>query len=171
MGETLGSILSKTEKVLLEARPDAVLVLGYEFCDFRHYRKTAKIPVFHMEAGNGVLILMSRRVNRKIVDHIDFNLVYTEHARRHLVSEGIPHNKIFVTGSPMRELIAHATKSIEMSEVLSSLNLEAGSYVVASLHREENRQCNETCQLIERLRLGCRQDRQGRHPIGTSSDA
>jgi len=99
-----------------------------------------KIPIYHMEAGNRSFDRnVPEETNRRLVDHIsDFNLVYTEHARRHLLAEGIQHRRIYLTGSPMREVLEHYRDQIEASDVLSRLELEPGKYFIVSMHREEN---------------------------------
>lgn len=141
LGETLGKILSESETVLLEERPDAVLVLGDTNSAISAIMaRRLKIPVYHMEAGNRSFDRnVPEETNRKLVDHIaDFNLVYTEHARRHLLSEGIQHRRIYLTGSPMREILDHYRDRIEQSDVLSRLGLSDRDYFIVSLHREEN---------------------------------
>lgn len=141
LGEALGGILVETEKVLLKENPDAVLVLGDTNSAISAIMaRRLKIPVYHMEAGNRSFDRnVPEETNRKIVDHIaDFNLVYTEHARRHLLSEGIEHRRINLTGSPMREVLEHYRDKIERSDVLARLKLEAQKYFIVSLHREEN---------------------------------
>lgn len=141
LGETLGKILSESEKVLTEERPDAVVVLGDTNSAISAIMaRRMKIPVYHMEAGNRSFDRnVPEETNRKLVDHIaDFNLVYTEHARRHLLSEGIQHRRIYLTGSPMREVLDHYRERIEASDVLSRLELNDRGYFIVSLHREEN---------------------------------
>ncbi|MCP5396156.1 MAG: UDP-N-acetylglucosamine 2-epimerase (non-hydrolyzing) [Sphingomonadaceae bacterium] len=141
LGETLGKILSESEKVLAEERPDAVLVLGDTNSAISAIMaRRMKIPVYHMEAGNRSFDRnVPEETNRKLVDHIaDFNLVYTEHARRHLLSEGVQHRRIYLTGSPMREVLDHYRKRIEASDVVSKLGLNERGYFIVSLHREEN---------------------------------
>jgi UDP-N-acetyl-L-fucosamine synthase len=141
LGETLGKILVESERVLQAEKPDAVLVLGDTNSAISTIMaRRMKIPVYHMEAGNRSFDRnVPEETNRKIVDHIsDFNLVYTEHARRHLLSEGIAHRRIYLTGSPMREVLDFYKSEIEASEVLGSLNLKCGGYFIVSLHREEN---------------------------------
>jgi UDP-N-acetylglucosamine 2-epimerase (non-hydrolysing) len=141
LGTVLGGILIEIEKVLQQWRPDALLVLGdtnSSICAIMARRM--KIPIYHMEAGNRSFDRnVPEETNRKLVDHIsDFNLVYTEHARRHLLSEGIPHRRIYLTGSPMREVLDHYRPAIEASDVLTRIGLRAASYFIVSLHREEN---------------------------------
>lgn len=141
LGATLGAILSETETVLAEERPDAVLILGDTNSAISAVMaRRMKIPVYHMEAGNRCFDRnVPEETNRRLVDHIaDFNLTYTEHARRHLLSEGIHHRRIYVTGSPMREVLDHYRDRIEASDVLKRMDLEPGAYFIVSMHREEN---------------------------------
>lgn len=141
LGAVLGGILIETEKVLKEERPDALLVLGDTNSAIAAIMaRRMKIPIYHMEAGNRSFDRnVPEESNRRLVDHIsDFNLVYTEHARRHLLSEGIEHRRIYHTGSPMYEVLEYYRNKIESSDVLSRLTLEAGKYFIVSMHREEN---------------------------------
>lgn len=141
LGETLGKILSESEKVLAQERPDAVLVLGDTNSAISSIMaRRMKIPVYHMEAGNRSFDRnVPEETNRKLVDHIsDFNLVYTEHARRHLLSEGIAHRRIYLTGSPMREVLEHFRDRIAASDIITRLALSPQNYFIVSLHREEN---------------------------------
>lgn len=141
LGKVLGEILIKTEEVLLKEKPDAVLALGDTNSAIGLLMaKRMKIPTYHMEAGNRSFDAnVPEEINRKLVDHIsDFNLVYTEHARRHLLSEGLSHRFIYLTGSPMREVLDCQKSSIEKSNILSSLQLERKKYFIVSVHREEN---------------------------------
>jgi len=141
LGETLGGILSETEKVLVQEKPDAVLVLGDTNSAISAIMaRRMKMPVYHMEAGNRSFDRnVPEETNRRLVDHIaDFNLVYTEHARRHLLSEGLEHRRINLTGSPMREVLEHYRAKIEASDVLTRLDLKRRGYFIVSLHREEN---------------------------------
>lgn len=141
LGRSLGEILIKTEEVLIKERPDAVLVLGDTNSAIATLMaKRMKIPTYHMEAGNRCFDAnVPEEINRKMVDHLaDFNLVYTEHARRHLISEGLSHRFIYLTGSPMREVLEHTLPQIEKSTVLQDLALEKGRYFIVSVHREEN---------------------------------
>ena len=141
LGETMGNIIAKSYALLEKERPDAVLVLGDTNSALSAISaERLKIPIFHMEAGNRCWDWnVSEMINRKIVDHIsDINMPYTEHSRRYLLSEGIDGKTVFVTGSPMKEvLLAHADK-IEKSDVLERLGLEKGKYILLSAHREEN---------------------------------
>jgi len=141
LGATVGDILRKTEEVLKLEKPDALLVLGdTNSCLSAYIAKRMHIPIFHMEAGNRCYDLnVPEEVNRRVIDHIaDFNLVYTEHARRHLISEGLPHRRIYLTGSPMKEVLDHYSARINASDILSRLGLSRQEYFVVSTHREEN---------------------------------
>src|SRR6056297_534057 len=141
LGDTIGNIISKSYKLLAEEIPDALLILGdtnSALCSIA--AKRLKIPIFHMEAGNRCFDQnVPEEINRKIVDHIsDINLPYTEHSRRYLLSEGIRKEHIFVTGSPMTEVIKEHKADIEKSNVLEELDLKADNYILVSAHREEN---------------------------------
>lgn len=141
LGTMLGNILIGTEKVLKEEKPDAVLILGDTNSAIAAIMaKRMKIPVYHMEAGNRCFDAnVPEEINRRLVDRIsDFNLVYTEHARRHLLSEGLPHRRVYLTGSPMKEVLDHYAASIEASGALEELELEKHKYFLVSMHREEN---------------------------------
>lgn len=141
LGETLGKILLEIEKVLEIEKPDAVIILGDTNSAISAIMaRRMKIPIYHMEAGNRSFDKnVPEETNRKIVDHIaDFNLVYTEHARRNLLSEGVHHRRIYLTGSPMREVLDFYRERIEKSDVLQRLKLNVKGYFVVSLHREEN---------------------------------
>ena len=141
LGETMGNIIAKSYSLLEETRPDAVLILGDTNSALSAISaKRLKIPIFHMEAGNRCWDWnVSEMINRKIVDHIsDINLPYTEHSRRYLISEGIDGKTIFVTGSPMKEVLIKNREKIEASGVLKELSLEPRKYFLVSAHREEN---------------------------------
>lgn len=141
LGETMGNIIAKSYEVMQKEKPDAVLLLGDTNSALSAISaKRLKIPIFHMEAGNRCWDWnVSEMINRKIVDHIsDINLPYTEHSRRYLISEGIDGKTIFVTGSPMREVLRNHIEQIEKSDVLNRLNLEKNKYILLSAHREEN---------------------------------
>ncbi len=141
LGQTMGNIIAKSYELLEKERPDAVLILGDTNSALSAISaKRLKIPIFHMEAGNRCWDWnVSEMINRKIVDHIsDINLPYTEHSRRYLLSEGIDGKTIFVTGSPMREVLRDHMAEIEKSDVLSRLGLRTRNYILVSAHREEN---------------------------------
>lgn len=141
LGATLGGVLTGTERVLAAERPDAVLVLGDTNSSLAAVMaRRMRIPVYHMEAGNRCFDEnVPEEVNRRIVDHVaDYNLVYTEHARRNLLAEGIHPARILLTGSPMREVLDHHATAIAASDVLDRQELAEGGYFVVSLHREEN---------------------------------
>lgn len=141
LGATLGDILRESERVLLRERPDAFLVLGDTNSALSVIMaRRLRIPSYHMEAGNRCFDAnVPEEVNRRIVDHTaDFNLVYTEHARRNLLSEGIHPRRLLLTGSPMREVIDFYRPGIVESPILTDLGLVEGGYFLASAHREEN---------------------------------
>ena len=141
LGETMGNIIAKSYEIMQKEKPDAVLLLGDTNSALSAISaKRLKIPIFHMEAGNRCWDWnVSEMINRKIVDHIsDINLPYTEHSRRYLLSEGIDGKTIFVTGSPMREVLRDHEEQIEKSDVLERLHLEKNRYILLSAHREEN---------------------------------
>lgn len=141
LGKVLGGTLIATEDVMLAERPDAVLVLGdTNSCIAALMARRMKVPVYHMEAGNRCFDLnVPEETNRRLVDHVaDFNLVYTEHARRNLISEGLHPRRILKTGSPMREVLEAYRSDIEASTVLADRGLVAGEYFLVSAHREEN---------------------------------
>ncbi|BBA50417.1 UDP-N-acetylglucosamine 2-epimerase [Fusobacterium varium] len=141
LGETIGNIIAKSYEVLEKEMPNALLILGdTNSCLAAVAAKRLKIPVFHMEAGNRCFDQnVPEEINRKIVDHIsDINLPYTEHSRRYLLSEGFRKEHIYVTGSPMYEVLVKNMKKIEQSRPLEKLGLEKGKYILVSAHREEN---------------------------------
>lgn len=141
LGTVLGSVLSSVERVLLEEEPDAMVVLGdTNSCISALMARRMKIPVYHMEAGNRCFDEnVPEEVNRRLVDHVaDYNLVYTEHARRNLLAEGIHPSRILLTGSPMREVLDSNRAAIEASDVLEREGLQPDGYFLISLHREEN---------------------------------
>lgn len=138
---SVGDIIRKTGELLRAEKPDALLVLGdTNSCLSAYMAKRLHIPIFHMEAGNRCFDFnVPEEINRRIIDHIsDFNLVYTEHARRHLISEGLPHRRIYLTGSPMFEVLNFYKPKIEASSITDRLELTAKSYFLVSTHREEN---------------------------------
>lgn len=141
LGETMGNILTRSYQIFQAEKPDAMLVLGDTNSALSAISaKRLKIPIFHMEAGNRCWDWnVPEMINRKIVDHIaDINLPYTEHSRRYLLSEGLDGKTIFVTGSPMREVLENHRAEIEESHVLKRLGIEKGKYFLLSAHREEN---------------------------------
>lgn len=141
LGETIGNVIAKSYEVFINEKPDALLVLGDTnsvLCTIS--AKRLKIPIFHMESGNRCFDQnVPEEINRKISDHIsDINLAYTEHSRRNLLSEGFRKDHIFVTGSPLFEVLYKNKVNIENSNVLETLKLKKGKYFVVSAHREEN---------------------------------
>jgi UDP-N-acetylglucosamine 2-epimerase len=141
LGETMGNIISKSDKVLSDLTPDAILLLGdTNSCLAALSAKRKKIPIFHMEAGNRCFDQrVPEEINRKIVDHLsDVNLVYTEHARRYLMNEGLRPDMIIKTGSPMKEVLNFHHDNINNSTILEQLNLTKNDYFLVSAHREEN---------------------------------
>jgi UDP-N-acetyl-L-fucosamine synthase len=141
LGETMGNIISKSYDLIIDVKPDAILILGdtnSSLCAIS--AKRCKVPIFHMEAGNRCFDQnLPEEINRKIVDHIsDINLPYTEHARRYLISEGIRKEHIFVIGSPMTEVLNKYKDEIQSSKILEQLELEQNKYFIVSAHREEN---------------------------------
>ncbi|WP_199516378.1 non-hydrolyzing UDP-N-acetylglucosamine 2-epimerase [Nucisporomicrobium flavum] len=141
LGRVLGGVLAGVEEAIKEEQPDALLVLGdTNSCIAALMARRMKVPVYHMEAGNRCFDLnVPEETNRRMVDHVsDFNLVYTEHARRNLLAEGLHPRRIMHTGSPMREVLEHYRPKIEASNVLERLDLTAGEYFLVSAHREEN---------------------------------
>lgn len=141
LGETMGNIIAKSYDLLQKVQPDALLILGDTNSALSAISaKRLKIPIFHMEAGNRCFDEnLPEEINRRIVDHIsDVNLPYTEHARRYLLAEGVRKEHIYVTGSPMAEVLKIYKKEIEESTILEALNLKRNSYILVSAHREEN---------------------------------
>lgn len=139
--ETIANVVARSDAALAEIDPDAVLILGdTNSCLAAIAAKRRQIPIFHMEAGNRCFDQrVPEEINRKIVDHLsDINLVYTEHARRYLLAEGLRPETVIKTGSPMREILTRFRDRIAASDVLARLELEPGRYFVVSLHREEN---------------------------------
>lgn len=141
LGETMGNIIAKSYELMVTLKPDAVLVLGdTNSCLSVIGAKRLHIPIFHMEAGNRCKDeCLPEETNRRIVDIIsDVNLPYSEHARRYLMECGLPKERIFVTGSPMAEVLHANLNQIEASDVHRRLGLEKGQYILLSAHREEN---------------------------------
>ncbi len=151
LGGSVGDIIRKSEEVMKKENPDGLLVLGdTNSCLSAYMAKRLRIPIFHMEAGNRSFDFnVPEEINRRIIDHIaDFNLVYTEHARRHLLSEGLQHRRIYLTGSPMKEVLDYYKPKIEKSDILTKLKLKKNEYFVVSTHREENVDNPENLQKI-----------------------
>jgi UDP-N-acetylglucosamine 2-epimerase (non-hydrolysing) len=139
--ETIGQVIAKTDVLLGEMQPDAVLILGdTNSCLAAISAKRRKIPVFHMEAGNRCFDQrVPEEINRKIVDHIsDVNMPYSDISREYLLREGLPPDRVIKTGSPMYEVLHHYMDRIKTSDILTRLNLKAYQYFVISAHREEN---------------------------------
>jgi len=151
LGYVLGETLIKIEEILEKEKPDAMLILGDTNASISAIMAKRKhIPIYHMEAGNRSFDNnVPEEINRKMIDHIaDFNLVYTENSRRHLLSEGLPHRRIYVTGSPMFEVLQHYLPKIKQSNILETLNLKPQKYFLISVHREENVDYPENLQKI-----------------------
>ena len=141
LGETMGNIIAKSYQLMVEIKPDAVLVLGdTNSCLSVIGAKRLHIPIFHMEAGNRCKDeCLPEETNRRIVDIIsDVNMAYSEHARRYLADCGLPKERTYVTGSPMAEVLHSNLSKIEASDVHKKLGLEKGKYILLSAHREEN---------------------------------
>ncbi|MBD3905457.1 UDP-N-acetylglucosamine 2-epimerase (non-hydrolyzing) [Chryseobacterium sp. Ch-15] len=141
LGETIGNVISKSYEILLKEKPDALLVLGDTNSVLSTIAaKRLKIPIFHMEAGNRCFDQnVPEEINRKISDHIsDINLTYTENSRRYLLSEGFRKDHVFVTGSPLKEVLDKYQNKIEQSDVVGRLSLKENDFIVVSAHREEN---------------------------------
>ena len=141
LGETMGNIIAKSYQLMVEIKPDAVLVLGdTNSCLSVIGAKRLHIPIFHMEAGNRCKDeCLPEETNRRIVDIIsDVNMAYSEHARRYLAECGLPKERTYVTGSPMAEVLHSNLSEIEASNIHARLGLEKGKYILLSAHREEN---------------------------------
>jgi UDP-N-acetylglucosamine 2-epimerase len=141
LGESIGNIITRSYEVFTKEMPDALLVLGDTnsvLCTIA--AKRLKIPIFHMESGNRCFDQnVPEEINRKISDHIsDINLTYTEHSRRYLLAEGFRKDHVFVTGSPLFEVLMKNIENIEKSDILNKLKLMNNEYIVVSAHREEN---------------------------------
>jgi UDP-N-acetylglucosamine 2-epimerase (non-hydrolysing) len=141
VGAAIGGVIAGIDPIIDAERPDALLVLGdTNSCLSAITAKRRGVAVFHMEAGNRSYDEnVPEEINRRIIDHTaDFNLCYTEHARRHLLAEGLPARRTFVTGSPMAEVVAFYDEHITASDVLDRSRLEPGGYYLVSMHRQEN---------------------------------
>jgi len=141
LGETIGNIIDQSYKLMNKIKPDALLILGdTNSCLSAIPAKRLHIPIFHMEAGNRCKDeCLPEETNRRIVDIIsDVNLAYSEHARKYLHECGLPKERVYVTGSPMAEVLHKNLEEIENSDILNKLNLKKGKYILLSAHREEN---------------------------------
>ena len=141
LGATVGNIINCSYKLMASIKPDALLILGdTNSCLSAIAAKRLHIPIFHMEAGNRCKDeCLPEETNRRIVDIIsDVNLAYSEHARKYLHECGLPKERVYVTGSPMAEVLHNNLKEIEQSDVHQRLGLEKGKYILLSAHREEN---------------------------------
>lgn len=141
LGETVGSIINCSYKLMAEVKPDALLILGdTNSCLSAIAAKRLHIPIFHMEAGNRCKDeCLPEETNRRIVDIIsDVNMAYSEHARRYLIECGLPKERTYVTGSPMAEVLHANLENIERSDIHARIGLEKGKYILLSAHREEN---------------------------------
>lgn len=141
LGETIGNIIAKSYSLMVEQKPDALLILGdTNSCLSAIAAKRLHIPIFHMEAGNRCKDeCLPEETNRRIVDIIsDVNMAYSEHARRYLADTGLPKERTYVTGSPMAEVLHQNLEKIEASDIHQRLGLEKGKYILLSAHREEN---------------------------------
>ena len=141
LGQTMGNIIARSYELMVDIKPDAVLVLGdTNSCLSVIGAKRLHIPIFHMEAGNRCKDeCLPEETNRRIVDIIsDVNMAYSEHARRYLSDCGLPKERTYVTGSPMAEVLHANLPQIEASDIHSRLGLEKGKYILLSAHREEN---------------------------------
>ena len=141
LGATIGNIINCSYKLMSEIKPDAMLILGdTNSCLSAISAKRLHIPIFHMEAGNRCKDeCLPEETNRRIVDIIsDVNLAYSEHARKYLHECGLPKERVYVTGSPMAEVLSNNLADIEKSDIHSKLGLEKGKYILLSAHREEN---------------------------------
>ena len=141
LGETVGNIISHSYKLMTDIKPDALLILGdTNSCLSAIAAKRLHIPIFHMEAGNRCKDeCLPEETNRRIVDIIsDVNLAYSEHARKYLHECGLPKERVYVTGSPMAEVLHNNIEDIEKSDILTKLDLKKNNYILLSAHREEN---------------------------------
>ena len=157
MAETIGNVIAKSDRLMDQVHPDAVLLYGdTNSCLSVISAKRRKIPIFHMEAGNRSFDQrVPEEINRKIVDHLsDINMPLTEHARRYLLAEGLRPETVIKTGSPMKEVLLHYMPQIDASDVVQRLEVQSGKYFVVSAHREENVDNEENFRnLLESLQM------------------
>ena len=151
LGSVYGDTLVKSEEILIKEKPDAVLILGDTNSSIAGIIvKRLQIPLYHAEAGNRSFDQnVPEEINRKIIDHIaDFNIVYTERSRQHLLTEGYPHRKIYLCGSPINEIFNTYKTYLGKTKILSKLNIKPKEYFLASIHRQENVDVQENLQSI-----------------------
>lgn len=151
LGETIGSVLKETESVLLKEKPDAIIILGDTNSALAGIiAKRLKIPFFHLEAGNRCFDdNVPEEINRRILDHVaDVNLVYTQNQKLYLLDEGIAKDRIFVMGSPMKEVLTKHIARINQSSVLQDLKLQPNQYFLVSLHRDENTEIADNLDIL-----------------------
>lgn len=151
LGNIYGETIIKAEEILIKEKPDAVLILGDTNSSIAGIIvKRLQIPIYHVEAGNRSFDQnVPEEINRKIIDHIaDFNIVYTERSRQHLLTEGYPHRKIYLCGSPINEIFNTYKTYLGKTEILSELNIKPKEYFLASIHRQENVDVQENLQSI-----------------------
>ena len=151
LGNIYGDTIIKSEEILLKEKPDAVLILGDTNSSIAGIIvKRLQIPIYHVEAGNRSFDQnVPEEINRKIIDHIaDFNIVYTERSRQHLLAEGYPHRKIYLCGSPINEIFNTYKKELEKTKILEKLNIISKEYFLVSIHRQENVDLKENLQTI-----------------------
>jgi UDP-N-acetylglucosamine 2-epimerase len=157
VAETIGNVIAKSDELMEQAQPDAVLLYGdTNSCLSVISAKRRKIPIFHMEAGNRSFDQrVPEEINRKIVDHLsDINMPLTEHARRYLLAEGLRPETVIKTGSPMKEVLLYYMQQINATDVVQRLEVQSGKYFVVSAHREENVDNEENFRnLLESLRM------------------
>ena len=151
LGSVYGDTMVKSEEILVKEKPDAVLILGDTNSSIAGIIvKRLQIPLYHVEAGNRSFDQnVPEEINRKIIDHIaDFNIVYTERSRQHLVAEGYPHRKIYLCGSPINEIFNIYKTRLDKTSILNKLNIKLKDYFLVSIHRQENVDVQKNLQSI-----------------------